>query len=115
MTNEPSDILFDIALKAAANATDPNERLHHLETALRLKPDQELAEAAIVAAMSLELSSIYVAVEKARVIGNATRQVVGNIYIEEPDGRLKPLTGDDLADLEERHPGFAKNWRLEQE
>ncbi len=54
---------------------------------------------------------IYVAIESATTLGSGA-SIVGNIYVREPTGALRPLTGTELIELHERHPAFIRNWRL---
>ena len=53
----------------------------------------------------------YVAIERALVLGKG-HPVEGNVYMVEPDGRLKPVSGHDLAELHKTYPNFTELWRL---
>jgi hypothetical protein len=54
---------------------------------------------------------IYVAIERAVVLGREYC-VEGSIYIVEPDGRLKPVDGRDLTELDKTYPNFIIGWHL---
>ena len=107
------NIFADTFVRLAATADNQAEGLADLTAALKIKPDdEELAQ--MVAALTKHLAQgpAYVAIERARTIGPVGEAIEGRLYLREPDGRLKPVDGHELARAEEIYPGFAKNWRL---
>ena len=54
----------------------------------------------------------YVGIERAVVLGSE-RPFEGRVFIAEPDGRLKPIDGKDLAALHRDFPNFVRRWRLD--
>jgi hypothetical protein len=59
-----------------------------------------------------ESQPIYVAIERAVVLGGEYR-AEGTVYVVESDGRLKPIDGRELMALDSAYPNFVKKWRLE--
>lgn len=108
-------ILLDVGLEQAARDGDPNDLLDALRLAHKHDPENiELAKAAEVLAAELADSPAVVLIERVRIAGRATSNPEGNVYIEEPDGRLRPASGADLARANERFPKFLRNWTLDE-
>jgi hypothetical protein len=108
-------LLLDVGLQQAAKDGDPSELLAALRFALKHDPENiELAKAVEVLAAELADSPAVVLIERVRVAGRATSNPEGNVYIEEPDGRLRPASGADLARANERFPEFLRNWTIDE-
>lgn len=108
-------LLLDVGIQQAAKDGDPGELLAALRFALKHDPENiELAKAVEVLAAELADSPAVVLIERVRIAGRATSNPEGNVYIEEPDGRLRPASGADLARANERFPKFLKNWTLDE-
>jgi hypothetical protein len=54
---------------------------------------------------------VYVAIERAVVLGSE-ETVDGNVFLVEPDRRLRPISGRDLVALDRDFPNFVRRWRL---
>lgn len=105
--------LLEIRFRMAEKGGDPGEILGALRQMAKHRPDDK-ALAALVRGMASKVadSPAVVLIESARSAGRGIRNPVGQVYIEEPDGRLRPATGEDLRRTEDRFPGFLKNWSL---
>ena len=114
MAEESRTLLYETTLRLAAAATDPNERLQHFEAALKLQPSDELACAIAALRLKLVAGPTYVAKQQARILGRRDHGIVGNVFVLQDDGSLKPASGQDLMKLNERHPQFIRDWRLDE-
>lgn len=109
-------LLLEVGLEQAVKDGDPNELLAALRWALKQDPENvELAKAVEVLAAELADSPAVVLIERVRIAGRAVSNPEGNVYIEEPDGRLRPANGVDLARANERFPKFLRNWTLDED
>lgn len=101
-------------LKMAQDAGDVGEQLGILREWARLEPnDQKIASLVEALASRHADAPAIVCIERVRMAGRTLRNPEGQVYIEEPGGRLRPATGEDLARAEERFPGFLKRWRID--
>ncbi|MBG7613747.1 hypothetical protein IWC96_00445 [Brevundimonas sp. BAL450] len=110
---EPLSPAGAFAISMAEQDGDPGALLGALRQALRIQPDHPLLRLAIEnLSTTLANSPTTVLIERARCAGGDVSSFEGRVYIEEPDGRLRPASGEDLIASEKRFPGFLKNWRL---
>ncbi|MGI8524744.1 MAG: hypothetical protein ACR2K5_00945 [Pseudolabrys sp.] len=58
---------------------------------------------------------IFVAIERARVLGGAGHSVEGRVYRIREDGALQPINGLELIELHRRFPNFVRSWKLPEE
>lgn len=118
-TQPPSraiQILTEVGIELALKEGDPTELLGALRAALKHDPSNtELKSLADRLAAELADSPAIILIERTRIAGRALTNPDGKVYIEEPDGRLRPANGHDLTVANERFPGFLKNWRLEED
>jgi hypothetical protein len=94
---------------AMAKMRSPYISASELEQARR-EYDNATAEANPLRAPISESQPIYVAIERAVVLGGAYK-AEGTVYIVESDGRLKPIDGRELTALDSTYPNFVKGWR----
>lgn len=107
-------LLMGMRLKAAQDDGDFVEALAVLKDWARQEPDNEKVARLIETMASRQADApAVVCIERVRTAGRALRNPEGQVYIEEPGGRLRPATGEDLARAEARFPGFLKQWRLD--
>ncbi|GBF58389.1 hypothetical protein PbB2_02070 [Candidatus Phycosocius bacilliformis] len=102
------------AMRAMAErALDPRERLGFLKSARDLDPtDVRVLEQIKAIERQILDETCYVAIEQAIIVGEASTPIEGCIYMLQPDRSLKPLNGRELRAFHERHPNFARYWRL---
>lgn len=92
--------------------SDPALLLECLRLEAQLEPDnQDYLRAIDLIAAEMADSPAVILIERAKFAGRGTHPEC-QVYIEEPDGRLRPATGEDLRRAEDRFPGFIKNWRI---
>lgn len=102
-----------VAIGLAERDGDPNAQAGALRQALRAQPDHPLLRIALADLLErLNSAPAIVLIERVRSAGRLSKAIEGSVYIEEPDGRLRPANGEDLRQAEERFPGFIKNWKL---
>lgn len=114
--HDPVWSILSVNYQMAEREGDPTEMLGVLRRMAAHRPDDAaLQELVALRAANLADSPAVVLIERVRTAGRSLRQPEGRVYIEEPDGRLRPADGEDLRRAEERFPGFIKNWKLPEE
>lgn len=103
-------------LALAESASDPQERLDYLKSAIRIDPQNlVIAEEIQVLETQTGQGLRYVAIESAIHIGPTQNDIRGQIFIVQSDQSLKLLSGDELSAFNDQYPDFIKNWQLEKD
>lgn len=113
MTNLKSLIAAKTKVAMAAQESNPSERLAMLKDAQKVLNDVEIEREISEQENSLKNGSAFVGIERVVKIGKVKGNYEGSIFIEESDGRLRPVNGQELNYIAENYPTFLKNWRLD--
>ncbi len=109
----PLSPLDTMELRVAEADHDPKAMLGALRRIAKRRPgDLIVAQAVTNLAAKLDEAPAIILMERIKSAGRSHKLIEGCVYIEEPDGRLRPASGEDLRVAEKRFPGFLKNWRL---